>query len=292
MNYINNIGISFSKDYLKQGTFLEKCKLATKYNISNISLVVREDKKNLDIKSNKKMYNGNVIYNIPSISYNLNNIKSTDSLLSKLIKNKIEIITMNPTNIIESDFEWSTKEEQDIIFNNICTGIAYIAAHKITIAVENPVIKKDKIYLGNNIEQMTDIVVNSRKILKEKYNFTEKDALKYIKICLNATNMDKNEVDKWFNSFTNSIIIVKINDDNNIINYLINSKFFNNIKILLLCNSDLEEIGSEYEKFKEKFRSKNKKNNDEDKYANIVQKCIIIVTIAIMILMIYIKFKS
>ena len=85
MNYENNIGLSFSSNYLKQGNNIEKCKISTKNHIPNISLIIREDKKNVDFKENKKIYNENIIYHIPSISYNLNNQKEIENIVTKII---------------------------------------------------------------------------------------------------------------------------------------------------------------------------------------------------------------
>ena len=307
MNYENNIGLCFSANYLKQGSNSEKCKLANKNHISNISLKVREDKNIINYSENSKLFNGNIIYSLPSISYNLNNQKKIENIISDLVENKVKMITINPTNLILSDYEWSTDEEKETIFKNITESIASLVSNKIIVALENPIDKKDKIYFGHDIEEMTDIFVHVRKILVEEYKFTEEEVHKYFRICLNTEKLSETDMDKWVSSFNDAISIIKIKRNNKfdfIVNYIKTNKLNEDLIILLNTNSDLEDVINEYEDFKSNFSVKKKKtkkmqknkdikkDNSSDKYANMVQMGIIIITIFIIILMIYVKFKS
>lgn len=290
------IGIAFSSNYLKQGSNVEKCKLANKNKISNIILSIRDDKKEFYISEDKKYYNGNIIYALPSISYNLNNLKLIEEMVNKIITNKIKTITITPTNMILSDYEWSTKSEQNKIFKNITETLASIASKKIEVAIENPIDTKTKVYFGHSPEQMSDILIYSRKILVTKYKFTENDANKYLKLCLNTSKMNQEDISKWLNTFKESLSIVKVksNNYNFIVNY-IRTNNFNNIRILYSTSTELENIMNEYCDFSKLFgidiKEKNKIKKKID-YPTIIQICIIILTILIALLMIYIKFSA
>lgn len=293
------IGISFSSNYLKQGSNEEKCKLASKNKISNISLSVREDKKEFDISNDRKNYNGNLIYFLPSVSYNLNNIKTIEEMVLKLINNKINTFIINPTNMLVSDYEWSTKSEQNKNFKNITESIAFLASNKIIVSLENPIDTKLKVYFGHNIEQMSDIIIYSRKILVTKYKFSENDANKYIRLCLNTSKMKQEDIVTWLSTFKESINIIKVKNNNYsfVINY-IKTNDFKNITILYNTSTDLEYIIDEYNDFAILFgvdkniTHKKKINKNKIDYPSIIQKCIVIITILIALLMIYVRFNA
>ena len=226
------------------------------------------------------------------------------------------MITINPTNLMVSNFEWSTKKEQEKLFKNITESIALLTSHKIVVALENPIDTKEKVYYGHDVEQMSDILVYSRKVLTKNFKFRENDSQKYIKVCLNTSKLSEKNIEKWLTTFNDSLECIKIKNNNTfeyVINYVKGNNLSNSLKILLSTNSDLDNVISEYKEFRSYFveskkkvtkeqhvktvqkvekKKVSKKNDKSDKYANIVQICIIVITIIIMLLMIYVKFKS
>ena len=149
----------------------------------------------------------------------------------------------------------------------------------------------------------------------EKYKFTEEEASKYIRICLNTNNVLKNsnekELNKWLNVFKDNISIIKINSNNsyeellnNIFDYTIN----NNLECLYLVEEkvDLDEIPERYITLinivniysknnnleSKKFNLKSIRNSNLKSYTNVVIGFIIVMTIVISILMIYVRFNS
>ncbi len=292
----NNIGISFSSNYLKQGSDLEKIKIANKNNISNILLSVRDDKESVNFDENKKKFDGNIIYNIPTVSYNNNNLKDIESLVKKIQSKKSKMVIINPTNIIESDFEWSTKTEQNQIFKNITKSIASLASSKMLVLLENPVDVKDKIYYGHTIEQFSDILVHSRELLVKDYGFTESDANKYIKVSINTKKLNNSELEKWFSSFNDSIKVIKLkyNPTSYAVDYIKNNLMDRDVLLFLITNSDLDDVINEYNLLYSNFYNNKvvKSSSKKLKPSDIVQICIIIITILIALLMIYVKFHS
>ena len=292
----NNIGISFSSNYLKQGSDLEKIKIANKNNISNILLSVRDDKESVNFDENKKKFDGNIIYNIPTVSYNNNNLKDIESLVKKIQSKKSKMDIINPTNIIESDFEWSTKTEQNQIFKNITKSIASLASSKMLVLLENPVDVKDKIYYGHTIEQFSDILVHSRELLVKDYGFTESDANKYIKVSINTKKLNNSELEKWFSSFNDSIKVIKLkyNPTSYAVDYIKNNLMDRDVLLFLITNSDLDDVINEYNLLYSNFYNNKvvKSSSKKLKPSDIVQICIIIITILIALLMIYVKFHS
>lgn len=292
----NNIGISFSSNYLKQGSDLEKIKIANKNNISNILLSVRDDKESVNFDENKKKFDGNIIYNIPTVSYNNNNLKDIESLVKKIQSKKSKMVIINPTNIIESDFEWSTKTEQNQIFKNITKSIASLASSKMLVLLENPVDVKDKIYYGHTIEQFSDILVHSRELLVKDYGFTESDANKYIKVSINTKKLNNSELEKWFSSFNDSIKVIRLkyNPTSYAVDYIKNNLMDRDVLLFLITNSDLDDVINEYNLLYSNFYNNKvvKSSSKKLKPSDIVQICIIIITILIALLMIYVKFHS
>ena len=299
----NKIGIAFSSNYLKQGSNIEKCKISNKNKIPNIVLSIREDKKEFDISEDKKNYSGNIIYNVPSVSYNLNNIKTVEDIINSLIINKIKTITINPTNMILSDYEWSTKQEQNKVFKNIVETLASIASNKLEVLIENPKDTKSKVYFGHDVETMQSILLNSRKTLIKKYNFTENEANKYLKISLNTSGMNQSDVVVWLNSFKESLSMIKVTNTNYtfIYNYL-KTNNFKRMMLIYTTSTELESVINEYKGFskmcgveiKEKTKKKKEKKSKTKKmdYPTMIQIGIILLTVFIAFLMIYVKFQS
>ena len=210
---LNNIGISYSGSYLLQGNQIERLKKSLELNANTTELLLRTDKKECDIDSLRKVYNGNILFHVPAINPDLANLKIVNEIVRNLKENKIELITINASNLSLDLFEWSTLDEQKKYFLNIVTAISTLASNKIEVAVDNIKYEENNTLFGSNIAQMTDIIVYSRKMLVRDFGFREEEAEKYIGLSLNIDMMEKDNKD---------------------------------YTILLSTNSDLDEINSGY----------------------------------------------
>lgn len=308
MDLVNQIGISYNASYLLQGNQLEKCEMSTKLHANNIELKIRSDGKDFDISSVLKLYNGNIIFNVPTINKDLSNIKTIESKVKNLVNNNIKMITIKPSNLTLSDFEFSTVAEQKEYFSNIVSGIARLASNKIIVAVENE-LGTENGYFGGDINQISDIIVYSRKVLVRNHNFTEEDASKYIGLCLNIDNIIKSEgkeaISKWFKTFNKNIKCLKFSNNSKeldiVLNDIIDNKY--DKPILFVSNKDLEELESDYIDFQNEVLKISKENNikinpynvneiNNSGFTNIIVISIIIITIVIAILMVMVKLNS
>lgn len=309
MNFLNNIGISFKANYLIQGDNKERCNVAKKSDIPNIELFIREDGKDFDMESVFNTYKNNVIFNMPTININLGNLNDIDKILKLLLKYDVKLITIKASNLTMEDYEWSTDEEQSNYISNMSKAIATLASNKVTVAIENASYYGNSSgYYGQSLNQLSDILVYSRKVLVNDFKFSDKDANKYIKISFSVSNLLKNssidEIDKWFSIFNESIGCIKFNDDdkyNEVLNKILNNYMTYKLEcpILLGENVDIEEIPMKYENYINFIKNYNidknipmEKNLNEDGFTNIAVASMIVLTILIGILMIYVKFHS
>ena len=232
---LNNIGISYSGSYLLQGNQIERLKKSLELKANTTELLLRTDKKECDIDSLRKVYNGNILFHVPAINPDLANLKIVNEIVRNLKENKIELITINASNLSLDLFEWSTLDEQKKYFLNIVTAISTLASNKIEVAV-------------------TDIIVYSRKMLVRDFGFREEEAEKYIGLSLNIDNIrtdsSKESLENWMEVFSNSIKCIKISNSNDTdkINKMLDimEKDNKDYTILLSTNSDLDEINSGY----------------------------------------------
>ena len=74
MNLVDNIGISYRGDYIRQGSQIDKIKQAIKLKLNNVELYIRDDGKDFSIDNVSKGLNGNVCFHLPTISNNLSNL--------------------------------------------------------------------------------------------------------------------------------------------------------------------------------------------------------------------------
>lgn len=251
---LKNIGISYSGSYLLQGNQIERLKKSLELKANTTELILRTDKKECDIDSLRKIYNGNVLFHVPTINPNLANLKIVNEIVRNLKENKIELITINASNLSLDLFEWSTLDEQKKYFLNIVTAISTLASNKIEVAVDNIKYEENNKLFGSNIAQMTDIIVYSRKMLVRDFGFKEEEAEKYIGLSLNVDNImtdsSKESLENWMEVFSNSIKCIKISNANDTdkINKILDimEKDNKDYIILLSINSDLDEINSEY----------------------------------------------
>lgn len=251
---LNNIGISYSGSYLLQGNQIERLKKSLELKANTTELVLRTDKKECDIDSLRKVYNGNILFHVPAINPDLANLKIVNEIVRNLKENKIELITINASNLSLDLFEWSTLDEQKKYFLNIVTAISTLASNKIEVAVDNIKYEENNNLFGSNIAQMTDIIVYSRKMLVRDFGFREDEAEKYIGLSLNIDNIrtdsSKESLENWMEVFSNSIKCIKISNSNDTdkINKMLDimEKYNKDYTILLSTNSDLDEINSGY----------------------------------------------
>lgn len=251
---LNNIGISYSGSYLLQGNQIERLKKSLELKANTTELLLRTDKKECDIDSLRKVYNGNILFHIPAINPDLANLKIVNEIVRNLKENKIELITINASNLSLDLFEWSTLDEQKKYFLNIVTAISTLASNKIEVAVDNIKYEENNNLFGSNIAQMTDIIVYSRKMLVRDFGFREDEAEKYIGLSLNIDNIrtdsSKESLENWMEVFSNSIKCIKISNTNDTdkINKMLDimEKDNKDYTILLSTNSDLDEINSGY----------------------------------------------
>lgn len=251
---LNNIGISYSGSYLLQGNQIERLKKSLELNANTTELLLRTDKKECDIDSLRKVYNGNILFHVPAINPDLANLKIVNEIVRNLKENKIELITINASNLSLDLFEWSTLDEQKKYFLNIVTAISTLASNKIEVAVDNIKYEENNNLFGSNIAQMTDIIVYSRKMLVRDFGFREDEAEKYIGLSLNIDNIrtdsSKESLENWMEVFSNSIKCIKISNTNDTdkINKMLDimEKDNKDYTILLSTNSDLDEINSGY----------------------------------------------
>lgn len=251
---LNNIGISYSGSYLLQGNQIERLKKSLELKANTTELLLRTDKKECDIDSLRKVYNGNILFHVPAINPDLANLKIVNEIVRNLKENKIELITINASNLSLDLFEWSTLDEQKKYFLNIVTAISTLASNKIEVAVDNIKYEENNNLFGSNIAQMTDIIVYSRKMLVRDFGFREEEAEKYIGLSLNIDNIrtdsSKESLENWMEVFSNSIKCIKISNPNDTdkINKMLDimEKDNKDYTILLSTNSDLDEINSGY----------------------------------------------
>lgn len=251
---LNNIGISYSGSYLLQGNQIERLKKSLELKANTTELLLRTDKKECDMDSLRKVYNGNILFHVPAINPDLANLKIVNEMVRNLKENKIELITINASNLSLDLFEWSTLDEQKKYFLNIVTAISTLASNKIEVAVDNIKYEENNNLFGSNIAQMTDIIVYSRKMLVRDFGFREEEAEKYIGLSLNIDNIrtdsSKESLENWMEVFSNSIKCIKISNTNDTdkINKMLDimEKDNKDYTILLSTNSDLDEINSGY----------------------------------------------
>lgn len=312
MDLVNQIGISYKSGYLVQGNQLERCKTSTKLQAYNTELQMRSDGKDFNISNILKSYRGNIIFHVPAINANLSNLKNLDSKIKKLVTNNIKMITIDASNLSLDLFEWSTIEEQKKYFLNIVTGIATLASNKIIVAVENTSSTNSDKKFGYNINQVSDTIIYSRRLLVKDFGFTEQEASEYVGLCLNVNSAIKGSgldiLEKWFKITNNNIKCIKFSrsdkEYDNIIDKILELCLENNYDkpILFETTLELEMIGNEYkyidEKVKNKLKEKDIKINPykikpitSAGFSNIIVISIIVITIAIAILMVIVKMR-
>lgn len=322
MDLLNNIGISYKGDYIVQGSLVDKCKKSNKLSIKNIELMVRNDGKDIDYKNLPDLYNGNIIFHLPSINISQTNLKNIKQTLSNIMNDKIKLLTIDASTLLYDTYEWSTTEEQQNYLKNIAKGIASLCTYKIDIAIENPDLYKNNMLFGKSYSNLSDLLVYVRNVLVEEYGYTREDANKRVGVSLNITNLiNTNEIsniNKWLKVFYNDLKCIKIGKLDNILpllNQLLDIIVENEEEtpIILETKDELEDINNVYNKFvfliknkqsgkpfnfdgyhnvaRSKYNEFNYIGSGQSGYTNIIITIMIILTIVIAVLMILVAYK-
>lgn len=280
MNLLENLGIYYSGSYINQGSIEEKCSKSNNLNIKYTELVLNTDGKDMSFDNISKIYNGQLIYHLPTININGSNLKDIRELLTYILKTNIKLLVINASTLLYETYDWSTEEEQQNYLKNMAKGIALIASNNIAVAIENTDYLQDNLLFGKSATNISDLLVYSRNALVEEYNLTRENANNLIGISINIGNLKRtNEIsnlDNWFKIFYNDIKVIEIDNIENSIplyNQLLDLIIQNNIDVPLLLdtNDDLENIDNQYNKFL--YLTKNKlegKPLNLDQYRNIV----------------------
>ena len=309
MDILKNLGISYKASYLVQGNQMERCNTSTSLNIENTELQVRTDGKDFNINNILKTYKGNIVLHLPPVNPDLSNLELVNDVVKKIKDSKIKLVTINASNLALNLFEWSTLEEQKKYFLNIVTSVATIASNKIEVAFENLNPKANEVMFGSNINQMTDIIVYTRRLLTKDFGFTEEEAEKYVGITLDVNNVntdaEKDNILNWFEVFNESIKVIKFQtiEQLRMIYDILKDREYNGY-IFYETKSDLDDIKNEYsdletyliEELKKKGveikPKKTKKIKKDNKgFSNIMITTMIVLTIVIVILMFIVKLR-
>ena len=323
MDLLKNLGISYRGDYITQGSINDKSKKSAQLNINNTEFMVRDDGKDNDFSNVSNIYDGKVIFHLPTINVSQSNLKEVKDTIIELMKNNISLLTIDASTLLFETFDWSTTEEQQNYLKNMAKGIAALASNNIPIAIENTGLDKNNPLFGKTITNMSDLLVYSRNALVEQYDFTREKANSIIGISLNIGNIMKTseivDLGGWFKVFYNDIRCVKIKNIDNTIplfNQLLDILINNNIDIpiLLETKDEIEAIVNSYKKFeylvKNKIEGKpmnldgyqniiNSRYNEynynfnsaQSGYTNAVIICMILCTAIAAVLMIMVKMK-
>lgn len=324
MELLNNLGICYKGDYISQGSQNDKCKKSVQLGIKNTEFIVRKDGKNMDFENISKIYSGFTIFHLPAVDINQANLKELKEDLSIIMKNKIDLITIDASNLLFETFDWSTEEEQQNYLKNMSKGLATIASHRIPIAIENPDIYKNSTYFGKTISNISDLILYTRNALVEQFEINRDIADNLVGVSINVSNLIRTseivDLSSWIKVFNNDIMCVKVSNIENSIplfSQLLDLIIDNNIDVPLLLETkeEIESISNEYRKFEHLVKNKIEGkplnfnnytnimksryneynysfNSAQSGYTNIIIISMILLTAIIAVLMIMVQLKS
>lgn len=258
MELLNNLGITYSGDYISQGSLIDKCKKSAKLKIKNTEIIFKDDGKDTDYKSIVDCYSGDMIIHVPTINISQSNLKAIKEILSNTVNDSVKLIIIPASSLLYETYEWSTIQEQQNYLRNTAKGIASLITYGVPIAIENTTKYKNNLLFGKSMSNIADLLVYTRSILVDEEGFTKEDAANMIGISLNVSNLrEVNEIgniDKWFRNFYNDLKCIKIDNietNLNIVTWLLDAIILNNIdcKFMYGIKSDLEDINNEFNKF-------------------------------------------
>ena len=323
MELLNNLGVCYKGDYISQGSQVDKCKKSSQLGIKYTEFIVRNDGKNMDFDNVSNLYSGNVIFHLPTININQTNLKTVKDTLVELMKNKINLITIDASALLYETFDWSTEEEQQNYLKNMAKGIATLASYNIPIAIENTNIDNNTLLFGKSVSNISDLIVYTRNTLVESFDFTREKANNMIGVSINVGNLIRtNEVvdlNNWFKVFYNDIKCIKVSNIENSIplfSQLLDLVINNNIDvpIILETKDEIEGVVNSYRKFEHLVKNKiagkpldfsgyqnivNSRYNEynynfnsaQSGYTNAVIICMILLTVIVAVLMFMFQIK-
>lgn len=266
MELLNNIGISYIGSYISQGSLIDKCKKSTSLGLKNVEFIIRNDGKGTNFNNIDEYYKGNIIVHAPTININQSNLKTIKEYLRDLSKNNIKLVTIEPSTLLKDAFDWSTSEEQQNYLKNIARGLTSIIVNNgVSIAIENSSMDKNNKLFGCSEYNISDLLVHTKKILVEEYEYSKEEASKAVGVSLNINNLvdngDIKNANEWFKLFYNDIRCIKINNSES------NMKYFDylittvlnislDVPILIGIDSDIEYINNEYYYYMSAVRDK------------------------------------
>jgi len=266
MELLNNIGISYIGSYISQGSLIDKCKKSTSLGLKNVEFIIRKDGKGTNFNNIDEYYKGNIIVHAPTININQSNLKTIKEYLRDLSKNNIKLVTIEPSTLLKDAFDWSTSEEQQNYLKNIARGLTSIIVNNgVNIAIENSSMNKNNKLFGCSEYNISDLLVHTKKILVEEYEYSKEEASKAVGVSLNINNLvdngDIKNANEWFKLFYNDIRCIKINNSES------NMKYFDylittvlnislDVPILIGIDSDIEYINNEYYYYMSAVRDK------------------------------------
>ena len=319
------IGISYIGDYLVQGSQIDKCKKSTDLEIKNTEFTIKDNRKDTSFDKITSYYSDNIYIHFNAINNNQSNLKTTKEIILSLLKYNIKMITIDASTLSYDTFEWSTIGEQQNYIKNMAKALASLVSNNTILAIENPDLDKNEKIFGSTIKNLSDLLVYTKKILVEEYDFPKDKVNDYVGISLNLGNLVKSNdivnINEWFKIFYNDIKCIKVRNLvnnlsllDNILNIVLENSL--NIPILLELDNELEEIKSEYNKFEflinkkmknevisfEGYKGIKKKNNNdiinddfnlvkENGFTNIVVILIIVFTVITALLMLMVELK-
>lgn len=324
MELLNNLGICYKGDYISQGSQNDKCKKSVQLGIKNTEFIVRKDGKNMDFDNVSKIYSGFTIFHLPAVDINQANLKELKEDLSVIMKNKIDLLTIDASNLLFETFDWSTEEEQQNYLKNMSKGLANIASHRIPIAIENPDTYKNSTYFGKTISNISDLILYTRTALVEQFEISRDIADTLVGVSLNVSNLTRTseivDLSSWIKVFSNDIKCIKVSNVENSIplfSQLLDLIMENNIDVPLLLETkeEIESISNIYRKFEHLVKNKIEGkplnfnnytnimksryneynysfNSAQSGYTNIIIISMILLTAIIAVLMIMVQLKS
>lgn len=324
MDIINNLGISYTGDYISQGSQIDKCKKSTQLGIKYTEFVVRNDGKDMDFSNIASYYTGKTIFHLPTININQTNLKSIKDTLNELLKNNISLITIDASTLLYETYDWSTDEEQKNYLKNMAKAIASLVSNNIPIAIENTNLDNNTLLFGKTISNMSDLLVYTRNALVEQFDFTREKANNMVGISLNISKLIKtNEIvdlESWLKVFINDIKCIKVSnieDTIPMLSKLLDLVIENNIDvpIILETSEEIESIVNQFKKLeylvKNKIEGKPMNlsgyqnivssryneynynfNSAQSGYTNAVIICMILFTVIAAVLMLIIQIRQ
>ena len=149
---LNNIGISYSGSYLLQGNQIERLKKSLELKANTTELLLRTDKKECDIDSLRKVYNGNILFHVPAINPDLANLKIVNEIVRNLKENKSIFFNLD-------EQEADKDDEVKIIYNDVSTSDDMDNTNKDDTS-DKPLVDEDNILSETKEQDLFNLIDN------------------------------------------------------------------------------------------------------------------------------------